>query len=235
MDISQKLKIGALKNKIEDQFGQDILNILNGQMMFEEFYRHQLMENGDYVPFNEAMCSNDTTAAIFSDEFKQIRASGHQVPLEEYEKITVTPLISLFENKYKCIVLWFGDDMFCQINLLTVLAYLEQMGYDGKVYFHTVKEMTYEVEETEIRLEGYQEIYQQVLIHHRLPEAHLMPVMYQGIRLYLEYIKEDNEITAFIKKHKDKTKDELLQRLFHRFPHYGLGDLQYIKLMEALS
>ncbi|SDX06149.1 helix-turn-helix transcriptional regulator [Paenibacillus sp. CF384] len=235
MDISQKLKIGALQHKMQDQFDQDILNILNGQMMYEEFYHHQLMEKSDYVPFNEAMCSNDTSATLFSDEFIQIRASGHQVSLQEYEKITLTPLKPLFENNYKCIVLWFGDDMFCQINLLTVVAYLEQVGYEGKVYFHMVKEATYEVEETEIQLGGYGEIYQQVLMQHRLPDAKLMPVMYQGILLYLEYLKEDNEITAFIKKHISKPQHELLQQLFHLFPHYGLGDLQYIKIIEALK
>ncbi len=223
-----------MQTRIQDQFGQDILNILSGQAMFNEFYDHQLMGKGDYAPFNEAMCSNDTTSAIFSDEFNRLRASGHRVPLEEYMKITVTPLQSLFEKKFKCIAVWFGDDMFCQINLLTLLAYLEQARYDGKVYFHMVNELTYDVEETEIKLGGYQEIYQQVLIQHRLPEANLLPAMYQGIRLYLEYIKEENEITAFMKKHSDEPRDELLQRLFKRFPHYGLGDTQYIKLMEAL-
>ncbi|MBO7744396.1 helix-turn-helix transcriptional regulator [Paenibacillus sp. MWE-103] len=235
MDISQKWKIGALQDQIQNQFDHDILNILNGQMMYEEFYNHQLMEKSDYVPFNEAMCSNETTVTIFSDAFIQTRASGHRVSLQEYEKITVIPLKPLFENSYKCMVLWFGDDMFCQINLLTVLAYLEQARFDGKVYFHMVNEMTYEVEETEIRLEGYQDLYEQVLIHHRMPEVKVMPVMYQGIRLYLDYLKEDNEITTFIKKHIGKPQDELLQHLFHLFPHYGLGDLQYIKIIEALK
>ncbi|MCJ8013463.1 AraC family transcriptional regulator [Paenibacillus sp. KQZ6P-2] len=235
MDISQKLKIGALQNKIYDQFDQDLLNILNGQMMYEEFYKHQLMEKSDYVPFNEAMCSNDTTVTIFSDEFIKIRASGHQVSTQDYETITVTPLKPLFENQYKCIVLWFGDDMFCQMNLLTALAFLEQEGYKGKVFFHMVKETTYDVEETEILLGGYKEIYEQVLIYHRLPEVKLMPVMYQGIRLYLEYLKEDNKITDYIRKHLGLSQDDLLQQLFSLFPHYGLGDLQYIKMIDALN
>ncbi|AZN43330.1 helix-turn-helix transcriptional regulator [Paenibacillus albus] len=236
MDISQKLMIGALQNRIYDQFAdQEILNILNGQMMYEEFYKHQLMEKSDYVPFNEAMCSNATTVAIFSDEFKAIRAAGHQVSLQDYERITMTPLKPLLQHNYKCIVLWFGDDMFCQMNLLTLLAFLEQEGYEGKVFYHMVKEATYDVEETDLLPEGYNEIYQQVLIHHRLPEAKLMPVMYQGIRLYLESLKEDNEITAYISKHLDKPQSELLQQLFHLFPHYGLGDLQYIKIIEAVK
>ncbi|WP_225221178.1 hypothetical protein [Bacillus norwichensis] len=135
MDISQKLMIGALQNKIYEQFDQGILNILNGQMMYEEFSENQLMKKSDYAPFNEAMCSNNTCVTIFSDHFKKKRASGHRVSLRDYEAVTVTPLKPLFENKYKCIVLWFGDDMFCQMNLLTVLAFLELEGYRGKVFF----------------------------------------------------------------------------------------------------
>lgn len=235
VDISQKLKIETLQNKMYHQFDQEILNILNGQVMYEEFYTHQLMEKSDYVPFNEAMCSNNTCATIFSDEFKQIRASGHQVSLPEYENITITPLKPLLEKQYTCMVLWFGDDMFCQMNLLTVLAYLDQVGYKGKVFFHMVHEMTYEVEETELQLEGFKDIYQQVLIDHRLPETKLMPVMYQGIKLYLEYIKKENEITAYIKRHQGKPQNELLLQLFKLFPQYGLGDVQYIKMIETID
>ena len=61
-----------------------------------------------------------------------------------------------------------------------------------------VKEMTYDVEETEIELGPYGEVYQEVLMHHRLPKT-LIPVMYQGIQLYFNYLKEENEITTYIK------------------------------------
>ncbi|MGZ9586577.1 AraC family transcriptional regulator [Paenibacillus marinisediminis] len=233
IDISQKLKIEALQNHIYEQFGQDTLHILNGQAMYEQFHTYQLMGSGDYVPFNEAMCSHDTDETIFSAQFIKMRASGHQVTVQEYESVVMTPLKSLLEKHYKCIVLWFGYDMFCQMNVLTVLAYLDQAGYRGKVFFHTVNEMSYEVEATEVLPEGFKEMYQQVLIHHRLPEAQLMAVMSQGIRLYLEYIKQDNEITAFINKHLDKSQDELLKHLFKRFPQYGLGDTQYIKIIQS--
>ncbi|MGE8206479.1 helix-turn-helix transcriptional regulator [Heyndrickxia sp. NPDC080065] len=234
LEISQKLKIETLQSKIAEQFDQDILNILNGQKMYEEFFSQQLMGQSDYVPFNEAMCSNDTCSTIFSDEFNKIRASGHQVSLKEYEKITINTLKPLFEKQYKCIVLWFGDDMFCQMNLLTVLAYLDQVGYKGKVYYHMVKETTYDVEEIEIQLDRYKEIYEQVLIQHRIPNVQLIPVMYQGINLYFDYLKEDNEITAYIKKNLDKSLDDLLNHLFHLFPQYGLGDVQYIRIIKTI-
>lgn len=124
--------------------------------------------------------------------------------------------------------------MFCQMNMLTVLAYIEQVGYKGKVFFHMVNEMTYEVEAIEISPAGYKEVYRQVLIQHQLPKAQLIPVMFQGIRLYLEYLKKDNEITAYIKKHPDKPQNELLKHLFQLFPQYGLGDVQYLKIIETI-
>ena len=37
-------------------FDKDVLNILNGQMMYEEFKNEKLMGDSDYAPFNEAMC-----------------------------------------------------------------------------------------------------------------------------------------------------------------------------------
>ncbi|WP_234447562.1 helix-turn-helix transcriptional regulator [Viridibacillus soli] len=235
MDISQKLKIESLQNIMNEQFDQGILNILNGRIMYEEFQIHQLMGKSDYVPFNEAMCSNDTCFTIFSDEFNKLRSAGHEVSLKDYENITINSLKPLFEKQYKCIVLWFGEDMFCQMNLLTMLAYLEQEEYKGKVFFNMINEKTYDVEEIEVIPEGFKEIYQQVLIQHQLPQAQVLPVMYQGINLYLEYLKDENEITAYIKKHLDKSHKDLLKNLFHLFPNYGLGDVQYLKMIKIIE
>jgi AraC-like DNA-binding protein len=235
MDISQKLKIKELQEKIFEQFDQETLNVLNGQMMYEEFAKHQLMGNSDYVPFNEAMCTNPTASPIFSEEFNQIRAAGHQVSLQAYEQMTLNPLKPLWTKDYQCIVLWFGDDMFCQMNLLTMLAFLEQQGYQGNVYFHMVKETTYDVEETELELGGYLEVYQEVFMHHRFPKATLLPVMYQGIQLYFNYLQEENDITTYIKKHLEQPLGDLMKQLFSLFPHYGLGDSQYLKIIEKVK
>jgi hypothetical protein len=235
VDASQKLAIETLQDQISDQFDQSILNILNGEMMYKEFSTQGLMGRGDYVPFNEAMCSNETHQAIFSDSFNKMRASGHHVSLAEYENITISPLESLFKKHYSCIVLWFGYDMFCQMNLLTVLAYLDQIEYRGKVFYHKVQELTYEVEATELVPEGYKKMYVQVLLHHCLPNVPLMPVMYQGIKFYLEYLKKDNEITAFIKKNRERSQNDLLKQLVRVFPQYGLGDLQYINIINTIK
>lgn len=125
--------------------------------------------------------------------------------------------------------------MFCQMNLLTVLAFLEQQKYEGKVYFHMVQEATYDVNEIEIVLGDYLKIYQDVLIRHRIPEETLLPVMYQGIQLYFDYLKEENDISTYIMKHVDQSSQELLTQLFRLFPQYGLGDTQYLKIIDKVK
>ncbi|MFJ7981498.1 AraC family transcriptional regulator [Lysinibacillus xylanilyticus] len=234
MDISKKLRIEDLQKHVDEHFDHEVLNILSGQQMYEEFSSQQLMGKSDYAPFNEAMCVHDTVETIFSDSFKQIRATGHQVSLAEYEVIAVAPLEkTLFSKKYQCIVLWFGEDMFCQMNLITTLAYLEQISFKGTIYYHAVKEQTYDVKETEITLGSYYDIYEAVLLDHRMPDIELMSVTYQGIKLYLELLQNDNEITKYIQAHQHLSQNEIVRNLLHLFPQYGLGDTQYFALIQA--
>ncbi|MFJ6208652.1 helix-turn-helix transcriptional regulator [Lysinibacillus sp. NPDC092081] len=233
MDISKKLRIEDLQKHVDEHFDHEVLNILNGQHMYEEFSSQQLMGKSDYAPFNE-MCVHDTFKTIFSDSFKQVRAAGHQVSLEDYEAITVAPLEkTLFSKEYQYIVLWFGEEMFCQMNLITVLAYLEQTSFKGTIYYHAVREQTYDVQETEITLGSYYEIYEAVLVDHCMPDEELMPVLYQGIKLYLELLQNDNEITKYIQTHQHLSQNEIVRNLLHLFPQYGLGDTQYLALISA--
>ncbi|GLC87232.1 helix-turn-helix transcriptional regulator [Lysinibacillus piscis] len=234
MDISQKLAITDLQHRIHTHFDHDVLHILNGQLMYEEFSSQQLMGKSDYVPFNEAMCVHQTVETIFSDTFNQVRAQGHQVSLAEYENITLAPLQqTLFSKQYRCIVLWFGEDMFCQINLLTLLAYLEQIAFEGTIYYHAVQEQSYDVHETEIHLGYYRVIYEAVLLNRSLPAIDMMPVMYQGIKLFLTLFQNDNEMTKYIQSHHHLPQQELVSNLLRLFPQYGLGDTQHIALIEA--
>ncbi|MBE5099594.1 AraC family transcriptional regulator, partial [Bacillus aryabhattai] len=94
---------------------------------------------------------------------------------------------------------------------------------------------TYEIEITEIFLSSYKKVYQQVLIDHQFPNIKIIPSMLEGIRLYMEYIKADNEIITYIRKNEDQSQNELLENLFQSFPQYGLGDVQYLKIIETVS
>lgn len=223
-----------LQHQVEQIYEQDILNVLNGQLMYQEFQSNQWMGNSDYVPFNEAMCTHEAAQAIFSPTFHTIRAAGHGSTLSSYEQIVIQPLQPLWEHlhDYQCIVLWFGDDMFCQLNLLTMLAYLEQQQFKGTVYFNSVQEQTYDVQQTEMTLGTFASLYERVVLHHMMPEQNLLPVMYQGITLYLTLQQSDHELKRYIIAHPEQPAMELVRQMLKLFTHYGLGDTQYMEMIE---
>ena len=172
---------------------KNILNILNGQSMHDYFKLNHFDENEVYIPFNEAMCVGEA-GDIFSSQFNKCRCEAHHITMEKYNQITLKPLQKLFENQFSHIVLWFDDDMFCQINLLTILAYLNQNNYSRKITFNLVNREFIVVDCFELDVQGYNEIYKQVMINKCMPENINLPVMENGIKLYLEYLKEENEI-----------------------------------------
>src|SRR5690625_3680068 len=235
MDLSQQSKILSLQQKTKETFNNDVLNILSGQGMYDVFENNEVMVNGDFVPFNEAMCFGQTTDQIFTDRFIKVRAKTHQTTINEYHHIVINPLKPLFNHTYKCIILWFGADMFCQMNLLTILGYLKQINYREKILFNLVNEHTYEVEEVEIHPANSQEIYQQVLLKQSLPAIEMMPVLNEGIKLYIHYQQADNEIIRYIKSHNHLPEAQLVNELFMMFPQYGLGDLQYLEMITKVK
>lgn len=211
---------------------KSILNILNGQSMYNYFKQHNLNENGIYAPFNEAMCVGEVTSEIFSNQFNKSRCDAHNVTIQQYNELTLKPLQLLFEKQFSDIVLWFDDDMFCQINLLTILAYLDQINYSRKIAFNLVGNKFKVVECFEFGVQGYKEMYEQVMINRCIPQNIGLPVMENGIRLYFEYLKQENEITSYIKQNDYLNNDALVTELLKKFPQYGLGDTQYIQLID---
>ena len=211
MNISKKIEVEKLHQEKSELFDKDVIHILNGQFMFEEFKHNRLMGDYDYAPFNEAMCVNATTEQIFDKEFITIRATGHHESVEGYVEKVIAPLSNLFHKENKCIVLWFGEDMFCQMNLLTLLSYLEQSGYEGKVFLNSFREDEFKVHQTELKLGDYYSVYKEVLVNHTKPTKELIPVMYQAINIYLDLLKEDNAVVKYINKNKDLATKELIK------------------------
>ena len=56
----------------------------------------------------------------------------------------------LSKNIYSTIYLWFGKDTFCQMNLLALLVYLEQIKYQGKLILNYIDDVTFEQIESNI-------------------------------------------------------------------------------------
>jgi len=90
--MSRKKAVEQLQNEKRELFDKDVLNVLNGQAMYEEFKAEKLMGDSDYVPFYEAMCVHATTTQVFDSEFIQTRVAGHDASVENYMKKVITPL-----------------------------------------------------------------------------------------------------------------------------------------------
>ncbi|WP_033543539.1 helix-turn-helix domain-containing protein [Planococcus sp. CAU13] len=226
-----KEEVTLLQNRKAELFDADVLNIFNGQNMYDEFHSNKLMGDSDYAPFNEAMCVHPASRPVFDEQFIRLRAQGHQTSVESYEKIVIEPLKPLFENQYNYIVLWFGEDVFCQMNLLTLLAYLEQSGYGGSVFLNSFRDDEFKVDQTELSLGGYSKVYEEVMLQHQKPSMELLPVMYQAVELYLNMLARDNRVTKYIKNQPHLSEKELVKQLLSLFPELGYGDTQYIELI----
>jgi hypothetical protein len=208
------------------------LHILNGQEMYRHFTKTQFLEDELKIPFNEAMCCGSTSDDIFSNEFAKIRSNVHHVTLDEYTEITLKPLQPLLNHKFEEIELWFDADMFCQINYLTILAWLDQKNYQSSITLHIVDDQSEPIENFTLQAQGYFELYKQVLIHKTSSETIDPPPLKKGVELYLHYQNEDSEIMQFIQQNLHLPDNELTAQLLKNFKEYGLGDMQYIDMIK---
>lgn len=96
-----------------------------------------------FIPFNEAMIKGTFTALLFSDGFVRERAEVHGVSEASYRQNMKAFLAFLGSlGEYDDVVLWFGDEPFCQANLAAVRETLAQRGFAGKVTTKIVNEYT---------------------------------------------------------------------------------------------
>ncbi|WP_077212606.1 hypothetical protein [Bacillus dakarensis] len=209
------------------------VHILNGQEMYRFFKKKQFLEEEILIPFNEAMCFGETCNDLFSQEFINMRAKVHQVSIQQYSEITLDPLRPFFKGNFDKINLWFDTDMFCQINLLTLLAWLDFTHYGGAAHLHLVDDHFELVHHFEIEVRGYYSLYKQVLIAKEMPK-HIEPApIKKGVALYLNYLHKDSYLMKFISEHQHVQEKELVNLLLHQFREYGLGDQQYSKIIES--
>lgn len=230
--MNLKSEIDRLKQKRSKLFKRGTLNIVNGEHLFNTFIDQQLVDQADLAPFNEAMCVNQTTEPIFTESFINLRAIGHHQSVETYTSKVIQPLKNLLNKQYQQIALWFGKDMFCQINLLTLLAFLEQSNYRGKVFLNQFNEGESIIDQTELKLGNYQHIYKTVLINQQKPMVKIDSQLDSAINLYLNLLKDDNLVTAYIAEHRSLSDSELVNHLIKAFPQIGYGDTQYIELIN---
>ena len=211
------------------------LNVVNGMAMLSYLTENNIDLGGEIVPFNEGMCDGETIQDIFSGDFELERCVVHGVGVEEYEDIVINPLSPLFTFEYDELHLFFDEDMFCQINLITLLAYLDSNCYEGKIALHIVDYEYQEIKCVEIKPQGFFNVYKTVLIDKKIPEIIFPDIMMDAVINYLDYSKENNDLTDFVSQNIDMQESELLDEMYNRFKYLGLGDTQLQKIIEKVK
>ena len=209
------------------------LHILNGQAMYHYYMENDFLKGERMVSFNEAMCYGGTCEDLFSQEFIQIRAKVHRVTADQYKEHTLKPLRPFFDKEFTDIALWFDADMFCQINLLTILAWLDRADYKDAIDVHIVGDRFEPVSLYRVKAKGYEAVYKQVLIQKTIPEYIELAPLKKGIELYVNYLHEDSGLMVYIQEHQDIPETELVLALIKKFAaSYGLGDTQYLEIIK---
>lgn len=211
----------------------ETIHILNGQEMYNDFKKTHFLEQEMMIPFNEAMCYGETCSDLFSQEFIDIRANVHHVTAKQYAEITLNPLKPLIEGNFSRIHLWFDPDMFCQINLLTILAWFDQKHVQSEIELHLVDYHYKPMEQYILEANGYEALYKRVMINKENPVSIEPAPLKKGVELYLNYLDPDSELMQYIRRHSEVREEKLVSLLLHQFKAYGLGDIQYAEIIQS--
>src|SRR5699024_6282080 len=151
---------------------------------------------------------------------------------KDYLKKVIDPLKNTLEKNVSSVVLWFGEDVFCQINVLTLLAWLEESNFSGDVYVNSFEEGVFRVTTHKIQLGNFQEMYTNVLLNHEEPTTVAFPVLQRGVEEFLQVQHGFHPIISYIKEHREMSDREMVIQLLKGFPSLGYGDVQYKELMD---
>ena len=207
-----------------------ILNITNGEYFNKTFIAEY---GGTAVPFCEAMMDGNVTADIYSPQFIALRAESLNVTENEY-RAKMYVYDALKNNNYQTIHLWFGKDTFCQMNLLTLLAYLEQIEYQGELKLNYIDDETFDVSDADVDVELgiYNKIFEDVFISEIVPDD-VGVLCANAIDLYFDYHSDNGELAKLVRANIHKEKPELISLLLGQSKDYGLSDLQAERLINS--
>ena len=205
-----------------------ILNITNGDV-FNEYLLSKI--GGEAVPFREAMMDGETVLDVYSDAFIELRSKEHNVSIEEYKSKMLPNDIC----EYSQLNLWFGKDTFCQMNLLTLLAYLEQVRYCGEIWLNYIDDETFEVTKANINVDLgiYKKLYEDIFVLKSTPD-NVGVLSLSAIELYFDYHSCDGVLAKIVRENATMQERELICLLLERSKEYGLSDIQAEKLIKRV-
>ena len=212
------------------------MNITNGQCFNDWFVK---TAGKSAIAFNEAMCSGTIQGKPMDETFIAHRAQVHHVSVSEYRE-KCADLIKAMDHLDEVdeITLWFGNDMFCQMNLLTLLSMLEERGFQKTVQtviFDENAPWDEALTQTPKRLElsGYAALYQKVLVERECVSCE-DEVMKRAIELYFDVQDENGRLMQLIKKNRTLSEKELLLLVLEQSKEEGLGDTQILEMIRKV-
>lgn len=119
--MEDKPKINLMKSKT--------LHITNGDSTTN--YLKKLNIEGEFITWREMLCEGKTTIDVGSERFWKNRflylKSSYKVTKQKFINYTLKEYRNLCNKKQLDeIVLWFENDLFCQINMIAVISWLKR-------------------------------------------------------------------------------------------------------------
>lgn len=206
-------------------------SIVSGEEFLKNKEKYQI--TGKVIPFNEAMVDGNPAETIFSPDFIEERCKTHNITVFDYEKITMAHVRAI--GREEEIHLYFGFDMFCQINLLTLLAYLEQIDYRKEITVFICDEINDKVIDVFKTTAGdYSEAYKSIVVEKKqtaTPNKYLN----EAEELYFNYAKKDAAVLkSLLSGCVVRGEKEQIAYLIRHNAAYGLGDTQWAKWLSNL-
>ncbi len=190
------------------------------------------------VPMREAMIVGPCEKEVFSPSFLATRAAWHRETLDDYKQKVFSILPPEEQLKNNELTLVFGHEAFCQINLLTVLAYLSQLGRQKEATISLIDEFKSNAPVRSFAFSAWENVkiwYETLLINKRAfrSDPALWPELKKAAALYLLLREEQNEITDIIDENPNLSENALVRLLLSWDKDYGLSDDIFLSLIRT--
>ena len=209
------------------------LNITSGDY-FNNYIKTK--ENGIFLPFNESILTGPVDINIFSSKFINLRSNYHGVSKDEYLNKLSDIVNPNYINTFDEINLWFGEDTFCVINLITILAYLEQIKYSGIIYYTRIDDYTNDIikEKELIKLSIFNKVYETVILNKTFIQTDISFID-TTITNYLDLHNGIDNVSNYIKNNLNLDDNTLLINSLNNSKDLGLSDVIIQKLINKFK
>ena len=113
-----------------------ILHITNGDTTTKHLHSSKI--KGEIITWREMLCEGKTTKEVGSEDFWKTRfeflKTAHKVSKKNFIDYTLKEYRNLCQQKQQDeIVLWFDNDLFCQVNMLAIISWLKRYRKGRKI------------------------------------------------------------------------------------------------------